>query len=237
MPSILIIQPDAEDPPERFEQWLIESEFEVRLLRPYDGDQIPAMLAEDALIVLGGDMNANQITDYPWLADIQALLRRVVAEHRPILGICLGGQLLASAMGGSVESGSAGMEAGVVTVRPRAGVGSDPLARGLPWPLAMITMHRDAITELPPGARWLGESAPYPHQFFRVGRLAWGVQFHPEVSPATYAGWATYVHDTGEALRRVVDGVTAVSENAEQIQSHSYALAKRFASVVRHAIK
>jgi GMP synthase (glutamine-hydrolysing) len=67
--------------------------------------------------------------------------------------------------------------------------------------------------------------------------LAWGVQFHPEVSPATYAGWATYVHDTGEALRRVVDGVTAVSENAEQIQSHSYALAKRFASVVRHAIK
>ncbi|WP_445259255.1 type 1 glutamine amidotransferase [Nocardioides aurantiacus] len=233
MGSILIIQPDAEDPPEKFARWLRDEGFHIRLLRPYEGDPVPERLEDDALIVLGGDMSANDTHEYPWLANIMELLRHTVTVGAPALGICLGGQLLAAAFGGKVEPGPYGMEAGVVVVHPRSGADSDALLSGLPWPLRMITLHRDAIAELPRSAMWLAESQPYGHQIFRVGQVAWGVQFHPEVSPGTYAAWATYIRDTGEALRRVRDGLSQVVEHDDETSMGAKALATAFAAVIR----
>jgi GMP synthase (glutamine-hydrolysing) len=232
VPSVLIVQPDAEDPPERFGVWLEREGIDVRVVRPYDDEPVPAFLAEDALIVLGGDMSAWEVADFPWLADIMALLRKSVADETPTLGICLGGQLLAASLGGRVEAGSAGMEAGVVLVRPRGDAAADVLLTDLRWPLRMITMHRDAITALPPGAVWLADSEPYGHQVFRVGEAAWGVQFHPEVSPATYTEWTTYVKDTGTALQRVLDGVSEVESQDGQVVVGAEALARSFARIV-----
>lgn len=231
--SILIIQPDAEDPPERFATWLRAEGFDIRLLRPYEGDPVPERLEDDALIVLGGDMSANDTQEHPWLADIMQLFRHAVTVDTPTLGICLGGQLLAAAFGGKVEPGPCGMEAGAVEVRPRSEADSDALLAGLPWPLRMITMHRDAITKLPPSATWLAESHPYGHQIFRVGQVGWGVQFHPEVSPGTYAAWSTYINDTGEALETVKDGYSQVVEHDDETRVGAKALATAFASVVR----
>jgi GMP synthase (glutamine-hydrolysing) len=237
LPSILIVQPDSEDPPERFGDWFAREGFDVLVIRPYDGDVVPTTLEEDALVVLGGDMSAGDVADFPWLADIMELLKHTVAGDLPTLGICLGGQLLAASLGGRVEVGAAGMEAGTVVVNPRVDAEADELMGELPWPLRMITMHRDAITELPCGAVWLADSEPYSHQAFRVGSAAWGVQFHPEVSPATYADWATYVKDTGEALQRVVDGVVDVKRDDQQIVVGAEALAKAFTAVVRRRAK
>lgn len=232
MPSVLIVQPDAEDPPELLADWLEDEGFDVRVVRPYLGEAVPDELVEDALVVLGGDMGANDVADHPWLADVMELLRTAVSTAAPTLGICLGGQLLAASIGGRVEPGAAGMEAGVVVVHPRAEAGDDELLADLRWPLRMITMHRDAITALPPDAVWLAESEPYGHQAFRVGSSAWGVQFHPEVSPKTYASWATYVTDTGEALRRVVDGVLPVERQGDVIAAGAEQLIRAFARVV-----
>jgi GMP synthase (glutamine-hydrolysing) len=232
VPSVLVVQPDAEDPPELLADWLEDEGFDVRVVRPYAGEAVPEELVEDALVVLGGDMGANDVADFPWLLDVMALLRAAVSTAAPTLGICLGGQLLAASLGGRVEPGAAGMEAGVVVVHPRAEADADVLLADLPWPLRMITMHRDAITALPPDAVWLAESEPYGHQAFRVGTSAWGVQFHPEVSPKTYASWASYVTDTGEALRRVVDGVDAVERQDDVIAAGAERLARSFARLV-----
>lgn len=233
MPTVLIIQPDAEDPPGRIQSHLEQEGCDVRVVRPFAGDTIPRELREEALVVLGGDMSANDVAEYPWLADIMALLRRTVRTATPALGICLGGQLLAASLGGRVERGAAGMEAGVVEVRPRQAARTDDLFGDLPWPLRMVTMHRDAITALPADAVWLADSELYGHQAFRVGSAAWGVQFHPEASPAMYRAWVTYVKDTGEALRRVVDGVAAVERHEGQVDIGAEALARSFARIVK----
>jgi GMP synthase (glutamine-hydrolysing) len=235
VPTILVVQPDAEDPPERLGEWLQRDGFDVRVIRPYQGDPVPARLEEDALVVLGGDMSATEVAGYPWLTDIMRLMGSAVAGASPTLGICLGGQLLAASLGGRVESGANGMEAGTVHIHPTAEAGSDPLFGRLPWPVRMITMHRDAITELPPGAVWLAESNPYPHQAFRVGAVGWGVQFHPEVSAATYAQWARYIKDEGEALERVVTGIGGVQRHDPAIRLAAESLFRAFADVVRTA--
>jgi GMP synthase (glutamine-hydrolysing) len=230
--TVLVIQPDETDPPERLGAWLAEAGIRLRVVRPYVGDAVPRTVAEDAVVVLGGDMGANDERDHPWLTDVKALLRTTVAARTPTLGICLGGQLLAAATGGRVERGRNGTEAGTVVIQARPESAGDALFGGLPRRLRMMTLHRDAITQLPPDGVWLADSDRYPHQAFRVGSAAWGVQFHPEISPATYRNWAVSSTDEGEALRWIVDGIPDAERHDDEIVTGAKWLAEAFAEFV-----
>jgi GMP synthase (glutamine-hydrolysing) len=115
----------------------------------------------------------------PWLPAVRRLLAEAVNEELPTLGICLGAQLLAVAAGGRVVRGAAGTEAGLVSVSWTAAAHTDALVAALPEPMLTPSLHDDEIVELPAGAVLLGGTATYPHQAFRVGSCAWGVQFHP----------------------------------------------------------
>ncbi len=81
---------------------------------------------------------------------------------------------------------------------------ADELVGGLPAPFPGPSMHRDAVTELPPGAVLLGETDLYPHQVFRIGEAAWGVQFHPEVSVQTFHAWRGRGRERGPRAGRAV---------------------------------
>lgn len=226
---IHVIQHEPGCPLDRFEGWLSVAGAVVRVIRPYDGDEVPPSLGPGSgLIVLGGQMSAYDDEVAPWLPAVRSLLRAAVADGTPTLGICLGAQLLAVACGGRVEVGAApGRETGVVPVRWLAAAAGDPLVGGLADPFPGPSMHADAVADLPPGAVWLGSSAMYPHQVFRVGAAAWGVQFHPEVSEPTFAGWAAEHPD--------VDGAAVVAELVAQDASVAAAgqeLASRFAGIV-----
>lgn len=238
MATVLVIQPDETDPPERLGAWFAEAGIRLRVVRPYAGEAVPGSVAEDAVVVLGGDMGAHDEHDHPWLTDVKALLRTTVASGTPTLGICLGGQLLAAATGGRVERGRDGTEAGTVVIEARPESAGDALFGGLPGRLRMMTLHRDAITELPPDGVWLAGSDPYPHQAFRVGAAAWGVQFHPEISPATYRSWAVSSTDEDEALRRIVDGIPDAERHDDEIVPGARSLAEAFAEfVMDHATR
>ena len=91
-----------------------------------------------------------------------------------------------------------------------------------------------AVVELPPGAVWLGETPAYPHLVFRVGRAAWGVQFHPEVSPATYGVWAA--HHADDWARWGIDGEAVVQDlvrRGGEVEAAGRELARRYAGVLR----
>jgi GMP synthase (glutamine-hydrolysing) len=233
--KILVVQHEARCAPDRYAGWLAEAGAELVLCRPYVGDEVPAQVDADALIVLGGHMGAHDDGRHPWLAAVRALLARSADDGVPTLGICLGAQLLAAACGGRVEVGPRGIEAGVVDVRWRPEAALDPLMSGLPDPFPAPSMHQDAVTVLPPGATWLGETAAYPHQVFRVGRCAWGVQFHPEVSLPTFDAWREVVGD--DAWDRYgVDGHDAVDQlrrRDEDVAAAGRALAHRFVATGR----
>lgn len=231
--TLLVVQPDAECPLERFGPWLHQAGATLRVVRPFNGEAVPPALDTDGLVVLGGDMGATDDEEHPWLADVRRLMRSAVVGGVPTLGICLGGQILATATGGTVARGEAGMESGVIEVTPRPDAQWDDLMRTLPWPILQGSMHRDAIVDLPPGATWLASSADYKHQAFRLGANAWGLQFHPELTPELYRRWAAYVREDEHTTERVRAGIAQFDTLDRDVKSAARALAWSFAQIVR----
>lgn len=210
-PVVLAIQSDPTDPPAMVGEWLAEAGIEVRVVHAYAGEPVPDRVPEDVdgLLPLGGAMAAWEDEAGPWLPATRALLVDAVARDVPVLGLCLGGQLLAMALGGVVDRAPVA-EVGVVQVRFEAGAASDAVfssAAGQVRPAAQ--WHGDAILQPPAGAVLLAGNDACPVQAFRYGDCAYGLQFHPEVDGPIIGSWAS--DDDGPMIRagRVGDDIGA----------------------------
>lgn len=197
-----------------------------------DGPETPATPAgHDAVVLLGGGFLPDDDRRAPWLPAERALARRAVADGVPLLGICLGAQVLALAAGGTVRGGHGEPERGSCWITLGAGAARDALLTGLPPRFRVIQNHRDQITRLPPGAVHLARSPRCPVQAFRVGGHAWGVQFHPEAGADRLGNWdEAALADAGldlAALRREAEAAEPASARAAR---HMVA---NFAAVVR----
>jgi GMP synthase-like glutamine amidotransferase len=187
---VLVIENDLSAPIGMLEGWLRDAGAELVICSPPTGQPLPAELTGySALVVLGGGMGANDDDRAPWLPQLRALLADAVRAELPTLGICLGAQLLAAATGGRVGAAET-PEYGSQLVAKRQAAAADPLFRELPITPDVLQWHVDEITELPPGAVLLASSPVCEVQAFRLGRLAWGVQFHIETTPEIVALWA-----------------------------------------------
>lgn len=163
-----------------------------------------------AIIPMGGNGHAWEADRVPVLHSEQRLLRSAVEDGIPVLGVCLGGQLLAGALGGEVRA-SAEPEIGWLEITPTENSLQDPVFRVLDRAAGVYQWHMD-VFDPPPGAVVLASSAASPHQAFRVdGADAWGLQFHPEVTPELWELWVARhpneVRESGvdiEALREAV---------------------------------
>lgn len=185
MARVHVVQHTAGEGLGRLADWLPAAGVDVHPTHPYLGNRVPPSVEGDALVVLGGPMNANDDEGYPWLPSVRALMRSAVEDGVPTLGICLGAQLLAVATGGEVQRGGSGPEIGLGEVS--VDVGDELL---VPGPMPVIQWHYDTVTRLPDDATLLGSSPEYPVQAFRVGELAWGLQFHIEATAGMIEGWA-----------------------------------------------
>jgi GMP synthase-like glutamine amidotransferase len=224
--TALVIENDPADDLRRLGEWLTEAGLELTVARPYAGDALPETLDEHvALIVLGGDQSA-----YPnpagepgaaWFPAVEGLLRKAVRHHVPTLGVCLGGQLLAAAHGGLVERSTSGPEIGPGLVGKRDAADNDPLFKYVPLLPDVVQWHSDEITELPIGAVLLAASSRYPHQAFRLGDRAWGLQFHIECDADMVADWArtdtAALDELGYDPGAVVAATAAVLADVEEV--------------------
>ncbi|MEH1098810.1 type 1 glutamine amidotransferase [Micromonospora sp. CPCC 205561] len=225
MATALVIENDPTDDARRLGEWLTEAGLDLWVVRPHAGDELPADLAGcSALVVLGGGLPPYPLPDgsfaAPWLPALEGLLRKAVRHRVPTLGICLGAQLLATAHAGEVRRSAAGPEVGPAVVGKRDAAADDPLFRYVPLIPDVFQWHSDEITELPRGATLLAASTRYPHQAFRLGDRAWGLQFHIECDTAMIADWAadsTLVAELGYDPELVVAACHEVMADVEEV--------------------
>jgi GMP synthase-like glutamine amidotransferase len=196
---LLVIQPDEEDPVGPLGDWLTDAGAELDVRMP---DDLPGSTDGYAgLVCLGGPMSANDDLDFPWLADIRRLLAEATTRQLPTLGICLGGQLLAVANGGRVAKGPDGPEVGPLLVAKRDVGWQDPLFADMPFMPDVLQFHTDIIERLPAGAALLASATLYPNQAFRIGRCAYGLQFHIETTAELVESWVANDPDVAEFAR------------------------------------
>jgi GMP synthase-like glutamine amidotransferase len=220
------VENDPSDDARRLGDWLVEGGLELAVVRPYAGDPLPDTLdGYAALVVLGGEQSAYPDADgapgAPWFAGLERLLRKAVRGRVPTLGVCLGGQLLATANAGTVERSPAGPEIGARLVARRDVADNDPIFAGVPFAPDVLQWHLDEITELPVGAVLLAASTNYPHQAFRLGDAAWGLQFHIECDIEMLAAWASdnldVLAELGQDPIELLESCDAVLDDVEEV--------------------
>jgi GMP synthase (glutamine-hydrolysing) len=148
----------------------------------------------DALVILGGPMSAND--PLPGLAAELAVIEQGLKNRTPMLGICLGAQLLAKALGARVYRNTE-LEIGWAPVHLTDAGRADPLFRGIASPHTFFHWHGETF-DLPDGAEWLAYSAKCRHQAFRLRENVYGLQFHPEVTAEMVTDWSSQPVNCGD---------------------------------------
>ena len=185
---ILVLQHIACEHPGVFSEVMGERGVDAFAVELDEGEPLPAWREFDAVLAMGGPMGVGDEAEHPWLAAEKRLVREAVEAGRPFLGVCLGVQLLASALGARVYALERA-EVGLLPVELTPEGREHPLFAGLDDPLVSLQWHGDTF-ELPPGAVRLASSPLVANQAFQAGERAFGIQFHLEVTPEMAREWA-----------------------------------------------
>jgi GMP synthase (glutamine-hydrolysing) len=197
----IVHQPDAG--PGVFAEAAAQAGAPLELWRPGMGEAPPAQLsAYGAVLTFGGGMHPDQEAAHPWLAVEKRLLAQALEQEVPVLGVCLGAELLAEAAGAPARRASI-PEVGWYPVRMSEHAPGDPLLAELPPVFQALEWH-GYESPLPPGAVALAWSETCL-QAYRVGRQAWGIQFHAEVTLPTFECWLDEYQDDPDAVRLGID--------------------------------
>lgn len=201
--NVLVFQHIGVEHPGSFRDFMTADGLSWHTVELDEGASIPPLQDFDGLMVMGGPMDVWHEDRHPWLAPEKQAIRRWVLElNRPFLGICLGHQLLADALGGTVGPMSA-PEVGICDVVLQEPQSGPALFAGLASPLECLQWHGCEVKALPEGAELLASNDACRVQAFRAGERAFGIQFHVEVTATTVADWGdipAYRHSLEAAL-------------------------------------
>ena len=204
----------------------------IDLHRPWTGQPLPTDTDADALVVFGGAQSARDDDLHPYLPDLARLMAAYTAADKPVLGICLGSQLLARAYGAENHLGAA-PEFGWVEVTLTEAGRTDPVLSCLPASFPVFQWHSDTFT-LPERAMHLASSATAAHQAFRIGRATYGTQFHFEASRAVVADWLRRAPDS---IDRMAPGwadrhASLAETQGSAADAHGLAIARAWVNLI-----
>jgi GMP synthase (glutamine-hydrolysing) len=204
----------------------------IRILDAWGKDPLPGPEEVGGYLVMGGAMNVDQIDRHPYLAEERRLLRQVIEAGNPIMGVCLGAQLIARALDQPVTRAPQ-RKCGFFPVFPTAEGARDPVVSA--FASGDIEFHWNEDTfELPPRATLLASGPDGAIEAYRIGEWAWGIAFHPEVDGPELIGW---IEQAGSALEPVwgrspEDLRREAAERLPQHEKRGRELFRRFARVV-----
>jgi GMP synthase (glutamine-hydrolysing) len=178
------------------QNWVSRKQHSVTYTRFYLNESLPAVDEFDALVVMGGPMGTYDEAEYPWLIREKKFIKQALANKTPILGICLGAQLLAEALGAKVYPGNQ-KEIGWYPVVTLPTAKDSKLFSGMPNGFTPLHWHGDTF-DLPEGARLIASSKAYQNQAFDYGDNVLGLQFHLELTKNQMKG---FLEDVGDKLK------------------------------------
>lgn len=183
-----VLQHVSFEGPGRIEEWAFRRGIKLKIIHMYHGDSVPAAKDVQFLIVMGGPMSVHDVDLYPWLQAEKALLRHLLTKTRtPVLGICLGAQMLAEALGQRVYPADV-YELGWHEVQLTPEAAQDRVQ----WPSRLTPLHWHGETfDLPPAATLLASTPHVRNQAFRWQERALGLQFHLEATPQSALAMST----------------------------------------------
>jgi GMP synthase-like glutamine amidotransferase len=195
------------------EATLLERGASIDYVDGYQADAvIPAAEEYTALVFLGGPMSVND--DLPYLGREMEIIRKAAARRQPVLGICLGAQLIAKAMGARVKPNPK-KEIGWFEVEFTGGAARDTLFAGLS---KEVVFHWHGETfDLPEGAELLSSSRDCKHQAYRIGSHLYGLQFHLEVTPSMVADWCVQDENCGD-VRELTDPIDPMANSSRMVK-------------------
>ena len=183
-------------------------------INAWDVSVFPAPSTLAGVVISGSHA---MVTDHEdWSEGLAVWLKNCVAENTPVLGICYGHQLLAYAMGGEVGYRAQGIELGTRSVSVTEHAAEDALFKNLPTQFPAQLVHSQSVLTLPPAATLLASSTDEPHQAFRIGNCAWGVQFHPEFSAHSMRGYIQQKADYLIEQQQNPEALSAAVEDTPQ---------------------
>ncbi|HLQ19928.1 MAG TPA: type 1 glutamine amidotransferase [Tabrizicola sp.] len=204
----------------------------IDLWKPWSDNRLPSTDDADALIVFGGEQSARDDHTHPYLPALADLMAAYTATGKPVLGICLGSQLLARAFGAENHLGTS-PEFGWVDVTLTDAGRADPVLSKVPDTFPIFQWHSDTFT-LPEGAVHLAQSPTARHQAFRIGRATYGTQFHFEANRSVVTDWSRTFPDLTERMSpgwstRYPELARTRGQDAD---SHGLALARAWVSLI-----
>lgn len=231
----LVLQHATCEPPGTYEALLHAERHTLFRVELDAGDVLPDWRGFDGIIAMGGPMSVNDVDAHPWLVAELAAICEAVHAGLPYWGVCLGAQLLAAALDGTVRRG-ASPEVGVTPVSLAPSSSADLVFSACPSPFTALHWHGDTF-DLPLGAVLLASTHQYPHQALRWGQVAYGVQFHVEAGARLAETWLA-LDEYRQALLEVAgptgpqDLMAAISAAEEEMHDVSTALFTRWLRLV-----
>ncbi len=232
-PLLLVVQHQDDCPPAWIGRWLEEAGCRLDVRHPYAGDALPDDLAaHDGYLVLGGSMGAHDDDTHPWLTPAKALVRDAVERGTPTLGICLGHQVVAAALGGESRPNPLGQQLGLLGLGWTDAAGQDDLFHGVSGEYGVF-WNDDVVVRAPAGTVALARTPSGELQVARFAPTVWGVQLHPEVDEQVLERWAEDDRDRYD--EGVLESVLArVAEHRADLAAGWRPLADAFASRLSH---
>ena len=197
--------------PGRIKDWVRDQKHRLEFTRFYKGDELPEIEDMDLLIIMGGPMNVFDFHIHPWMQDEIDWVRSYIDAGKPLLGICLGAQIIAAALGADVHPGPH-KEIGWFNLQFLPALGEFKICRNLPASRKVFHWHGDTFP-IPQGAIRIASSSAFSNQGFIYERKVIALQFHLEMTPESVAGMVEHCGD------ELVEG--PYIQTAEEIQSES----------------
>jgi GMP synthase-like glutamine amidotransferase len=219
MREILIFKHVPFEGPGTFRGEIEKRGLKYREVNLYKGDIPKNLEGCGGLIVMGGPMNVYEEKEYPFLKEEDRLIKEALSKKIPMIGVCLGAQIMAKAAGAKVSKG-AKKEIGWYPLYLTEEAKSDPVFKDLPKEVEVFQWHGDTF-DIPKGAVRLASSELFPNQAFRIGENAYAFQFHIEVTGDIIKNWVEINEDELEGVKDYIDSreiLAALERKAEKLR-------------------